>query len=198
MQRRKKKKIGRISKSLSIAKTILAIMGEAGEVTVKAFFPHPYYHTFCNHSNCKKRDYGAFSSNVSKLEKRGLIKRKQKEGSTIFYLTPEGEKEAFLARTNLEVISNKFSKNDWDGKWRFIFFDIPESKRYYRDCLRGLIKSIGFKEFQKSVWAYPFPIPSLLSDILWDENIRPYTRFIVVDDIDYEDDLKGHFFAEGS
>ena len=187
----------RISKKLSVAKTILAILAEIKEGTIKSFFPHPYYHTFCSHNSSKHKDKDIFSSNIIRLEKRGLIIRKKKEGATIFYLTPSGEKEAFLAQFGINILTKNNSAQKWDGKWRFIFFDIPETKRHYRLYLRRILKTLGFKEFQKSVWVYPFQIPTFISEILWDEEIRPYTRFVVVGDIDYDYDLR-KLFSLGS
>lgn len=48
-------------------------------------------------------------------------------------------------------------KKKWDGKWRFVLFDIPESKKKTRDALRRKLKHLGFLEFQKSVFIYPYP-----------------------------------------
>lgn len=193
MSKKLKSRFPKINKKISVAKTMLAILGEIGKGTFQSFFPHPYYHTFCLHAKCKEKGQRVFSSTVAKLERRGLIVRKKEEGSTIFYLTPRGRKEAFIARLGVEVLLPKTAKKHWDGKWRFVFFDIPETKRNHRIYLRKILKTVGFQEFQKSVWVYPFPIPSFVSEILWDENIRQYTRFIVTNDIDYEDDLKRLF-----
>ena len=45
----------------------------------------------------------------------------------------------------------------WDKKWRIVLFDIPETRKKIRDALRQKLKNIGFLEFQKSVFIYPFP-----------------------------------------
>ena len=45
----------------------------------------------------------------------------------------------------------------WDGKWRILMFDIPESKRESRDSLTNKLRNLGFIQFQKSVWVYPYP-----------------------------------------
>jgi len=171
----------------SITQTILAILHEIGRGTIESFFPHPYSHLFCNH---KKQH--SFKPAIKRLRDGGLI---AKDNSNIFYLTEKGEKEAFLAFVNAEVLSYRADRDRprWDGKWRFIFFDIPEKKKAYREYLRTLIKLVGFKEFQKSVWIYPYKIPSFLLDLLQYENILPYTRFVTVANIDRDEDLKKIF-----
>ncbi|KKT78467.1 hypothetical protein A2W48_00545 [Candidatus Giovannonibacteria bacterium RIFCSPHIGHO2_12_44_12] len=55
----------------------------------------------------------------------------------------------------LKNLKLKQSKK-WDGKWRMVLFDIPEAKKKIRDALRRKLKEIGFLEFQKSVFVYPY------------------------------------------
>ena len=169
----------------SIPQTILAILYETGSGVVKSFFPHPYYHDFCNH-----RSKRSFHPAIARLKNAGLVQQKE---NGIFYLTKKGEKEAFFAFINAEAVRYKKPKLRWDGNWRIIFFDIPEKKRHLRDYLRSIIKTLGFKEFQKSTWIYPYKIPSFLQEILTEEHILPYTRFITTKDIDYDEDLKKLF-----
>lgn len=44
----------------------------------------------------------------------------------------------------------------WDGHWRFVLFDIPEKSKVWREMFREKLKQLGFFQFQKSVWVYPF------------------------------------------
>ncbi len=89
--------------------------------------------------------------------------------------------------------STPTKRGRWDGKWRIIFFDVPEKKRRLRDELRSMIRTIGFREFQKSIWVYPYKVPGFLSDILFEENIKHYTRLITTDKIEYDQDLRKMF-----
>ncbi len=173
-----------LNKILSVGQTVLAVLREIGEGTVKAFFPHPYSHLFC-----ERRSPRYIRSEFSRLQKRGLISKK----GSIFYLTKTGEKEAFFARLNAELFAYRPQKQKWDGMWRMILFDIPEKKRRYRDHLRHLLRALDFVELQKSIWASPYKIPKFLEEILWEERIKHHTRFITVKEIDYDKDLKKKF-----
>ena len=178
----------KLRKVPSIAQAILAILHEIGEGAVKSFFPHPYSHLFCNH-----RKKQSFNSALQRIKSAGLI---TKDTSGIFRLTKKGDKEAFFAFINAEASKYDLEKKErykWDGKWRIIFFDVPEKKRAHRDYLRSIIKAVGFKELQKSTWIYPYKIPNFLIEILKEENILPYTRFITTVDVDYDEDLKKLF-----
>ncbi len=173
--------------ALSVSKSILLTLKEIGSGTIQAFFPPKYGKKF---GYSRKRSTYWTSANF--LIKKGYIR---KEGD-IFYLTSEGEKEAFLASLkNLSYYSeNAYSKPArWDGKWRIIFFDIPEKKRRLRDELRSMIRTIGFKEFQKSIWVYPYKVPGFLPEILFEEHIKHYTRLITTNRIEYDRDLRKMF-----
>jgi len=173
------------SRRLSTSEKILAMLWQVKEGTVSAFLPEKY-----------AKKYGtstpqAYHSAVFRLRQKGFIKQKSKK---IFTLTPRGSKEALFSFINGETVTYapKVPKT-WDGGWRIILFDVPEKKRHYRDFLRRVIQVIGFREFQKSVWIYPYPVPSFLRDLLFEENIKKYTRFITTEEIEYDTDLRQLF-----
>lgn len=58
------------------------------------------------------------------------------------------------------------SSRRWDKKWRIVLFDIPESKKHIRDALRKKLKNLGFLEFQKSVFIYPYPCQDEINFII--------------------------------
>lgn len=45
----------------------------------------------------------------------------------------------------------------WDHIWRLVIYDIPETHRSERNTVRKLIKQLGFKLLQQSVWVHPLP-----------------------------------------
>ena len=130
----------------------LLILEALGKTFIESFWPHPYYHTFCDHN--KKR---SFRNAVDRLEKRGLIiGERQKNGRVVFMLSPEGEKLAERISLKLAMAKNK----RWDGKWQLLIFDIPEKTRAKRNFFRKELLDFGFYPLQKSVFAYPYPLPS--------------------------------------
>ena len=72
------------------------------------------------------------------------------------------------------------------------YFDIPEKKRRYRDYLRQMLKTLGFRA-QKSTWVTPYPVPDFLKELLWEEQMKHFTRFITIKEIDYDKDLRKVF-----
>lgn len=178
-------------KKSSTPSTILMILKEVGAITIDAFFNPKYAKKYGYTPTNFSKGSSACRSAFTRLQSKNLIKQK----GDLYYLTTEGQKEAFLCF----VKSGKFSqflKNEnkkWDGKWRIMFFDIPEKKRGKRDELRVMLKAVGFKEFQKSAWVYPYKVPNFLKELLFEENIKPYTRLITTTSIEYDKDLKRMF-----
>ena len=176
----------------SVGSMILMIVREIGEITVNAFFNPKYAKKYGYGNRYEKRN--SYHVAISRLRRRGFIT--QYKNKEIYRLTSLGEKEAFLcALKDFRLSTDKNSPQDtnWDGRWRMIFFDIPEKKRRYRDELRLMLKVIGFKEFQKSIWAYPYKVPNFLKEILFEEQMKHYTRLITTDKIEYDKDLRRMF-----
>lgn len=178
------------NKILPATKIILAVLWEIAEITAKSFFP-PQYAKKYGYSSLYKNNY---LCSLHHLQKRGMV---EKDKNEIYRLTKHGEKEAFFAYLNAESKIFAQEKQKWDKKWRMIFFDIPEKKRNYRDYLRTILRTVGFKEFQKSVWIYPYPVPKFIKDLLFEENIKQYTRLITTNNIEYDKDLKKLFDLSG-
>lgn len=120
-------------------------------------------------------------------EKRNLLKLE---------LTPKG-KEALkrVKLGGLEDISIPHPK-DWDGQWRFLFFDIPEKRRGARDILRAKLKSLGFFRFQKSVWIFPFEYEKEIDVICEYLDLAPYVMSFTVK-IKTDRILRRYFLKQG-
>lgn len=104
----------------------------------------------------KKRIYDVFYN----LKRQGLILMEKKGKQIYISLTPEGKKKAGIYQINdLKIKKPK----KWDKVWRILIFDISELKKTHREALRGLLKSLGFYQLQKSVWIYPFDCEAEIS-----------------------------------
>lgn len=97
--------------------------------------------------------HGGFDRSVKKSSLAVALHRLRQKGlvdfidtnKLVYRLTNSGIEEASIAKMNL-------GNQVWDGKWRLISFDIPESKRVVRDLLRYRLKQWGFEPKQKSLW----------------------------------------------
>ena len=127
------------------------------------------------------------------LEHAGYIKKVRipKKNHSFFHLTPKGRFK-FLKYLHLE----KIKKMKWDGYWRVIIFDIPETLKKWREFIRPKLKELGFHPLQESVYITPYPVTKDLDDFLEEWNMRKYFRYLSVNEIDDEDELKEIFGLE--
>ncbi|MEK7607292.1 MAG: hypothetical protein AAB444_03810 [Patescibacteria group bacterium] len=91
---------------------------------------------------------------IRSLKRQSLLEE-YRDGNEKFYrLTARGSFEACRGRLMAECERQK--KVPWDGNWRMVLFDVPETKRQFRDYLRTLLKQLGFLQWQRSVWVSPY------------------------------------------
>jgi DNA-binding transcriptional regulator PaaX len=110
----------------------------------------------------KKRKYQTnqtIKRNLDSLVRSGLVERVVlKDGTERIELTKKGRFEALLSHG---TVSSK--KQKWDGAWRIVIFDVPNTKTKLRNELRRAMKLFGFISIQKSVWVYPYSCDDFLT-----------------------------------
>ena len=115
------------------------------------------------------------SLTVKRLRENGLVDFISDDKLAI-RLTEEGREKAVLARIMLE-------EKKWDGKWRFVIFDIPEKRRLARDLLRIKLKAWGFKPWQQSVWVTKKNCTKLLREYIKKVGIEDWVMVIESDNV---------------
>lgn len=128
---------------------------------------------------------------VYNLEKEDLIKREKRGKKLIFKITPKGKRKLLIGKVLNNLIKEKDKK--WDGKWRIIIFDVPETKKSMREFLRKELYMNNFYMLQKSVWITPFKISDDFGELLKVIGLDYHVRYIVAESINYERDLFRHF-----
>ena len=145
------------------------------------------------------KEYGAFAYPY-KGAGRDFIKYKGSLSKALYELRHRGYLEEIeigntkalrlTGKAKLKIIS-KGRKQKWDGLWRLVAFDIEETKKKTRDIFRDKLKSLGFKQIQKSLWVSPFDISEQteeLIDLLYlHDNVRYFVTKIITDNDEYLD-----------
>ncbi len=127
---------------------------------------------------------------IRKLYQSELISTKCDLGGTLtLTLTEKGKQKAL--RYNLEKI--EIPKQKWDGRWRIVVFDIPESRRDARDAFRALLKKMGFYELQKSVFIHPYECKNEIDFVVEFFQLNRNVRYGILDSIDNELHLRDIF-----
>ncbi len=109
-------------------------------------------------------------STVQALLKRGsLIADESKKNS--YSLTDVG-----FVEVGREFPYFRFFKEEWDGVWRVLSYEIPENKRELRDRLRREVASWGLGPWHRSFWLTPHPIIADLKNLVAGKEEQGYVQ----------------------
>lgn len=75
----------------------------------------------------------------------------------------------------------RFLKEEWDGKWRIISYEIPESKREIRDRLRREMQGWGLGPWHRSFWLTPHPVFERLKELVVGKEEEKYIQAFSAD-----------------
>ncbi|KKR31593.1 MAG: PaaX domain protein [Candidatus Gottesmanbacteria bacterium GW2011_GWA2_41_12] len=102
-----------------------------------------------------------FVESLRKLTEVGDIEKVISKGEVNYRLTVAGQEKLIY-----HLPFFRYQNSSWDHLWRIIIYDIPEKRRAFRSGLRRKIVSLGFGQWQKSVWVTPHPVASALRSYL--------------------------------
>ncbi|MDD4531711.1 MAG: hypothetical protein PHH21_03345 [Candidatus Pacebacteria bacterium] len=174
-------------------KILLALLG--GVALGCSRNPRQYFSTLKKiNREWKRINQGNFYRSVKKLSSEKLVEEKNlPDGSFRLELTKKGKQEA----KRIDLLGNtiNFKKpKGWDGKWRLVFFDIPEKERQFRDILRQHLYNLDFFKIQQSVFISPHPFEKPISHLVSIYSAKQYVRIVTAVKIDNESKIKKHFF----
>lgn len=113
---------------------------------------------------------------ISRGKKKGYLKETENDNKEkTLQLTTKGRIKIY-----------KFLDQDtktWDGKWRILFFDIPEKEKIKRNFFRRKLKEMGFKRYQLSAWISPFDYADEIDVLIAELNIDHYVQYIIGESI---------------
>jgi DNA-binding transcriptional regulator PaaX len=173
-----------------IGKAVLMTVAVAGVITVAAALPGV---AIIAAPFLKKKKYSpkqVILRNVDSLIKHGLlVQQVDKAGHISLKLTKLGKFEVGIRGLDTQIGRSKV----WDGLWRVIVFDIPESKSKVRYELRRAVGLYGFYKLQQSVWVYPYPCEDFVKLIKQRLGIASHVLYLTSNYIENDKYLRKEF-----
>lgn len=136
------------------------------------------------------RDNYRIKQAIKGLQKNRFVDVYEKDGKEVMEITELGKKRVF--EYDLDDMKLKVPKK-WDGFWRIISFDIPESKKRGRDALSRKVKELGMYPIQKSMFVSPYPCKDEIDFIGEFFDVRKYVIYMKVKEIEGATNLKRIF-----
>lgn len=123
----------------------------------------------------------ALNRSIKNMGDLGLIETIKSDREDYARLTPKGRQK--LASIKLDS-KNTLISNNWDGKWRIILLDLPESRKAERESIRYLLKKANFVCLKNSAWISPYPFEHMFENIKKDLGLTNEIMIIVTDKLD--------------
>lgn len=162
-----------------VAKKILGLLSATAQTLDSlgnfTYNPYPYIYASIGHVHDKE----TINEAVDNLVEKGLIEKSETKG---LRLTPVG--------AGVRKSLTRARQEEWDGRWRVMFFDIPEVQRDIRDSLRSELKKLSFGLWQRSVWVTPFDISAELGAYLEKQSLSDTVQIVVGERFGGLDDRK--------
>lgn len=162
-----------------VKKTLSEILEKTGQVyeTINGVKYLPYKlmwgSGFTDHQLASKR------VDLHRAIRRGLLDKKVVNKKVYLTVTKLGQE--LLEKTNqseeLTILETPV-KEKWDGLYRIVFFDIPESRRFARDSLRQALRAVGAVCWQRSVWVTKSNITSKINELIKAKGLQEHLAIV--------------------
>jgi len=137
-----------------------------------------------NHPTAWLKGYARFETRSQKQILYSTIRRLENEGY-LEEVENRGEKKYRATIKGQAKIWRYLRKDrDWDGRWRIVVFDIPETKKKMRNFFRDRLIDLGFRKLQESVWICPYNIASKVEELIALCEAETYVHYLLVEEID--------------
>lgn len=107
----------------------------------------------------------ASRATLARMVRRGLLHRVADGRKAYFGLTDFGRRTVLEGRERAQ--DTDLVDRDWDGRWTFVAFSLPEASQADRHRLRSRLAWAGFGMVQGGLWAAPHAVDvtALLDDL---------------------------------
>lgn len=130
------------------------------------------------------------SNTIRKLEKQKVIEIETEGKIGRVKLTEKGRSKVLEMGLESLTISKPAR---WDGKWRFVFYDVLDRQDTQRKRLRDYLKAGGFYQFQESVYLHAYPCEKEVEFLRQFLGLGGQVRLVTADRIENDQQFRDFF-----
>ncbi len=119
-------------------------------------------------------EYWSYQSAMGRLRRQGLIAYRRTRGRPPeLRLLARGQ-----SRLPVEAHPEKLWRQKWNGIWYALSYDVPESRRAYRETLRAFLREQRMGCLHRSFWITPRDIRPLYADLCEAGGVDNYAMLV--------------------
>ena len=126
----------------------------------------------------KEKSRREFNNLIYYLKRKGYLRSKNLESTHGIMFTKLGTDKALAASFKLGQ-----AKKRKDGKWAMLIFDLPKKSIKERSLLRSILRNLGYKLFQQSVWITPYDVSDKTEKLLQKHSLDQYVRIFLIEEL---------------
>jgi len=134
----------------------------------------------------------SLKKSLEKLESKEIIDLEEK-GDNIFVKLKDKNNLTVIKYSTKALLNFKRKAKHWNKKWFLVFFDVPEIQKNKRDYLRRFLVYIGFYQYQKSIYIFPYECENEIKLIKKIVEGAKYIKYIIAEKIEDEKLVKQYF-----
>lgn len=150
-----------MNKKTSIQERILGLL-QGKKAINKEILKEELQNDFEGFLGLSSKPQYAINRSLKNLAESGLVEQIDTDQSSFVRITPEGRNKLHSIKLSSPT---SLVSTEWDGYWRMIMLDLPESRKSERNSLRYILKKAGFVMLKNSVWISPYPLEHLFMNI---------------------------------
>jgi phenylacetic acid degradation operon negative regulatory protein len=109
---------------------------------------------------------------LSRMARHGVFHIRRSGRRSYYSLNAKGMK--WMEQGRVRAFEAKRRK--WDGRWRLLVYNIPETLRALRDKLRYKLQSLGYANLSASFWISPYDLQTELHRYLKERGMLAYVE----------------------
>jgi len=127
-----------------------------------------------------KKELGSrkFSQLLYYLKRKNYIRAKNLEGREGIIVTKNGFAKILRAGFHFKNVPKRK-----DGKYIMVIFDIPQGYKKARALLMNILKNLGYRLFQHSVWVTPCDVLNKTERLLQRHSLDNFVRIFLIEKI---------------
>jgi len=114
---------------------------------------------------------------LSRMARQGMFAIKKSGRLSYYSLSAKGVRWMEQGR----VRAFEVKRRKWDGRWRFVVYNIPETMRDLRDKLRCKLQSLGYANMSTSFWISPYDLEVELHRYMAERSLLDYVETFTAD-----------------
>jgi hypothetical protein len=126
----------------------------------------------------KNKTRKEFANLICYLKNKGYLRTTKLQNIQGIIITKSGIDKALKAGFKLGE-----GKKRKDGKWIMLIFDLPKKYNKSRDLLRSILRNLGYKLLQQSVWVTPYDVSEETEKLLENHSLETFVKIFLIEEI---------------